>query len=85
MLRGDLSQLPVGVRDFVEHSDHLCQPEGIHICEGTEVKNTATFGLLEEQGPFQKFPKYKYCSLAHTDPKDVAQVENRLVIVILLQ
>lgn len=55
---GDLGQLPAGVRDFVEHSARLCQPEGIHICDGTEAENTAILTLLEEQGLIRKLPKY---------------------------
>ena len=40
-------------------SAHLCQPEGIHICDGTEAENTAILALLEEQGLIRKLPKYK--------------------------
>uniref|UniRef100_F6ZWS0 phosphoenolpyruvate carboxykinase (GTP) n=1 Tax=Equus caballus TaxID=9796 RepID=F6ZWS0_HORSE len=78
---GDLGQLPAGVRDFVEHSARLCQPEGIHICDGTEAENTAILTLLEEQGLIRKLPKYNNCWLARTDPKDVARVESKTVIV----
>lgn len=58
VLSGDLGQLPAGVRDFVEHSARLCQPESIHICDGTEAENTATLTLLEQQGLIRKLPKY---------------------------
>lgn len=81
MLSGNLSQLPAGVRDFVERSAHLCQPEGIHICDGTEAENAATLALLEEQGLIRKLPKYENCWLARTDPKDVARVESKTVTV----
>ncbi|NP_083270.2 phosphoenolpyruvate carboxykinase [GTP], mitochondrial [Mus musculus] len=81
VLSGDMSQLPAGVRDFVARSAHLCQPEGIHICDGTEAENTAILALLEEQGLIRKLPKYKNCWLARTDPKDVARVESKTVIV----
>ncbi|XP_034354901.1 phosphoenolpyruvate carboxykinase [GTP], mitochondrial [Arvicanthis niloticus] len=81
VLSGDMNQLPAGVRDFVERSAHLCQPEGIHICDGTEAENTATLALMEEQGLIRKLPKYENCWLARTDPKDVARVESKTVIV----
>lgn len=58
VLNGNLGQLPAGVRDFVERSARLCQPEGIHICDGTEAENTATLALMEQQGLIQKLPKY---------------------------
>lgn len=81
MLSGDLGQLPAGVRDFVERSARLCRPEGVHICDGTEAENAATLALLEQQGLIRKLPKYKNCWLARTDPKDVARVESKTVIV----
>ncbi|XP_049754673.1 phosphoenolpyruvate carboxykinase [GTP], mitochondrial isoform X1 [Elephas maximus indicus] len=81
VLSGDLGQLPEGVRDFVERSARLCQPEGIHICDGTEAENTAILTLLEQQGLVRKLPKYSNCWLARTDPKDVARVESKTVIV----
>lgn len=42
----------------MERSARLCQPEGIHICDGTEAENTATLALLEKQGLIRKLPKY---------------------------
>ncbi|XP_060247151.1 phosphoenolpyruvate carboxykinase [GTP], mitochondrial isoform X2 [Meriones unguiculatus] len=85
VLSGDMGQLPAAVRDFVERSAHLCQPEGIHICDGTEAENTAILALLEKQGLIRKLPKYKNCWLTRTDPKDVARVESKTVIVTPLQ
>lgn len=58
MLSGDLGQLPTRVRDFVERSARLCQPEGIHVCDGTEAENTAILALLEQQGLIRKLSKY---------------------------
>ncbi|XP_075805339.1 phosphoenolpyruvate carboxykinase [GTP], mitochondrial isoform X1 [Microtus pennsylvanicus] len=81
VLSGDLGQLPAGVRDFVARSARLCQPESIHICDGSEAENTATLALLEQQGLIRKLPKYENCWLARTDPKDVARVESKTVIV----
>lgn len=81
VLSGDLGQLPAGVQDFVERSARLCQPESIHICDGTEAENTAILTLLEQQGLIRKLPKYNNCWLARTDPKDVARVESKTVIV----
>lgn len=58
VLHGDLGQLPEGVRKYVERSARLCQPLGIHICDGTEAENTATLNLLEQQGLIRRLPKY---------------------------
>ncbi|XP_057642184.1 phosphoenolpyruvate carboxykinase [GTP], mitochondrial isoform X1 [Chionomys nivalis] len=81
VLSGDLGQLPAGVQDFVARSARLCQPESIHICDGSEAENAATLALLEQQGLIRKLPKYENCWLARTDPKDVARVESKTVIV----
>lgn len=81
VLSGELGQLPAGVRDFVARSARLCQPESIHICDGSEAENAATLALLEQQGLIRKLPKYKNCWLARTDPRDVARVESKTVIV----
>ncbi|XP_044521163.1 phosphoenolpyruvate carboxykinase [GTP], mitochondrial [Gracilinanus agilis] len=81
VISGDLGQLPAKVRDFVERSARLCQPEGIHICDGSEAENDATLALLEREGLIRKLSKYDNCWLARTDPKDVARVESKTVIV----
>ncbi|XP_051836468.1 phosphoenolpyruvate carboxykinase [GTP], mitochondrial [Antechinus flavipes] len=78
---GDLGQLPAKVRDFVERSARLCQPEGIHICDGSETENDSILALLEREGLVRKLSKYDNCWLARTDPKDVARVESKTVIV----
>uniref|UniRef100_A0A8C5K5I6 phosphoenolpyruvate carboxykinase (GTP) n=1 Tax=Jaculus jaculus TaxID=51337 RepID=A0A8C5K5I6_JACJA len=64
-----------------ERSAHLCQPEDVHICDGSEAENTATLALLKQQGLIRKLSKYDNCWLARTDPKDVARVESKMVIV----
>ncbi|CAM4646832.1 phosphoenolpyruvate carboxykinase [GTP], mitochondrial [Caretta caretta] len=78
---GDLSRLPGRLRAFVEHGVRLCQPENIHVCDGSEAENGAILGLLEAEGVIKQLGKYENCWLARTDPKDVARVESKTVIV----
>ncbi|XP_062925743.1 phosphoenolpyruvate carboxykinase, cytosolic [GTP]-like [Mobula hypostoma] len=81
VVRGDLNRLTPAVRHFVEESAKLCQPASIHICDGSEKENRQLLSLMEEQGMIKRLHKYQNCWLARTDPKDVARVESRTVIV----
>ncbi|KAG7272062.1 hypothetical protein CRUP_025999 [Coryphaenoides rupestris] len=78
---GDLGDLSAAVRDFVEASAAMCQPDAVHICDGSEEENRAVLAHLEEQGVIKKLHKYHNCWLARTDPRDVARVESKTVIV----
>ncbi|KAM9800846.1 phosphoenolpyruvate carboxykinase, cytosolic [GTP] isoform X1 [Syngnathus typhle] len=81
VLQGELSALSPPVREFVEANVTLCQPDALHICDGSDEENRAILAQLEEQGLIKKLPKYHNCWLARTDPRDVARVESRTVIV----
>ncbi|XP_077459615.1 phosphoenolpyruvate carboxykinase, cytosolic [GTP] [Stigmatopora argus] len=81
VLQGELNSLSPAVRDFVEANVALCQPDALHICDGSDEENRAVLAQLEEQGSVKKLPKYHNCWLARTDPRDVARVESRTVIV----
>lgn len=81
VLNGDLDHLPNHVRDFVVSGARLCQPDNIHICNGTKEENDSILSLLQKEGMIKPLPKYENCWLARTDPKDVARVESKTVIV----
>jgi len=77
---GDLNKLPPKVKQYVEDKAALCQPENIHICDGSDAENTQLLNLLQRAGQIKPLPKYENCWLARTDPKDVARVESKTVI-----
>ncbi|XP_005990652.1 phosphoenolpyruvate carboxykinase, cytosolic [GTP] isoform X2 [Latimeria chalumnae] len=81
LLQGDASSLNPALREFIESSARLCQPDNIHICDGSEEENKRILALLEEQGTIKRLSKYENCWLARTDPRDVARIESRTVIV----
>ncbi|XP_030585381.1 phosphoenolpyruvate carboxykinase, cytosolic [GTP] [Archocentrus centrarchus] len=81
ILQGDLNTLSTAVREFVETNVTLCQPDSVHICDGSDEENLAILTQLEEQGMIKKLSKYENCWLARTDPRDVARVESKTVIV----
>ncbi|KAK6471676.1 phosphoenolpyruvate carboxykinase [Huso huso] len=81
VLQGDLGALSPALRDFIEQSARLCQPDSLHICDGSEEESRRVLALLEEQGMIKKLTQYENCWLARTDPRDVARVESKTVIV----
>uniref|UniRef100_A0A3Q3X7U3 Phosphoenolpyruvate carboxykinase, cytosolic [GTP] n=1 Tax=Mola mola TaxID=94237 RepID=A0A3Q3X7U3_MOLML len=81
ILQGDLSALGPAVKEFVESSVSLCQPDSLHICDGSDEENRTILTQLEEQGMIKRLRKYENCWLARTDPRDVARVESKTVIV----
>ncbi|PKU44456.1 phosphoenolpyruvate cytosolic [Limosa lapponica baueri] len=81
VVQGDLQSLPPEARDFIESNAKLCQPESIHICDGSEEENKKILDIMVEQGMIKKLSKYENCWLALTDPRDVARIESKTIIV----
>ncbi|NXK32866.1 PCKGC protein, partial [Piprites chloris] len=81
VVQGDLESLPPEARDFIETNAKLCQPENIHICDGSEEENKKILDIMVEQGMIKKLSKYENCWLALTDPRDVARIESKTVII----
>ncbi|XP_064023512.1 phosphoenolpyruvate carboxykinase, cytosolic [GTP] [Pogoniulus pusillus] len=81
VVQGDLDSFPPEARDFIESNAKLCQPESIHICDGSEEENKKILDIMVEQGMIKKLSKYENCWLALTDPRDVARVESKTVII----
>ncbi|NXO77044.1 PCKGC protein, partial [Sitta europaea] len=81
VVQGDLESLSREARDFIETNAKLCQPECIHICDGSEEENKKILDIMVEQGMIKKLNKYENCWLALTDPRDVARIESKTVII----
>ncbi|NWX66805.1 PCKGC protein, partial [Promerops cafer] len=81
VIQGDLESLSPEARDFIETNAKLCQPECIHICDGSEEENRRILDIMVEQGMIKKLNKYENCWLALTDPRDVARIESKTVII----
>ncbi|NXP34844.1 PCKGC protein, partial [Leiothrix lutea] len=81
VVQGDLESLSPEARDFIETNAKLCQPECIHICDGSEEENKRILDIMVEQGMIKKLNKYENCWLALTDPRDVARIESKTVII----
>ncbi|XP_029469625.1 phosphoenolpyruvate carboxykinase, cytosolic [GTP] isoform X2 [Rhinatrema bivittatum] len=81
VVQGELNSLTPEVRDFIQSNAALCQPESIHICDGSEEENKKILNLMEELHMIKKLTKYENCWLALTDPRDVARIESKTVII----
>ncbi|NXY20893.1 PCKGC protein, partial [Atrichornis clamosus] len=81
VVQGDLESLSPEAKDFIETNAKLCQPECIHICDGSEEENKKILDIMVEQGMIKKLNKYENCWLALTDPRDVARIESKTVII----
>ena len=80
VIYGSVSRLTPGVKAFVEESVALCQPDQVHICDGSEMENKMLLKLMVEAGTIVPLPKYENCWLARTNPADVARVESKTFI-----
>ena len=69
VIQGSLDSLPQAVRKFVEGNAQLCQPEYIHICDGSEEEYGQLLAHMQEEGVIRKLKKYDNCWLALTDPR----------------
>lgn len=58
VVQGDLKQLAPSVRKYVEEKAKICQPENIHICDGTEQENNKLLQMLQREGVIKPLPKY---------------------------
>ncbi len=76
----NLNKLPRNLRAYVEEQARLCQPESIHLCDGSDSENISMLQLLQQEGRIQKLEHMNNCWLTCTDPKDVARVESRTFI-----
>ncbi|XP_063819552.1 phosphoenolpyruvate carboxykinase, cytosolic [GTP] [Pseudophryne corroboree] len=81
MTKGNLNSLCPDVVDFIATYTRICLPENIHICDGSEEENKKFLHQMEESGMIKRLHKYENCWLALTDPRDVARIESRTVIV----
>jgi len=48
----------VQVRAYIQETTSLCEPQNIHICDGTETENSLLLRLMVQQGTIQALPKY---------------------------
>lgn len=80
VVNGNVRCLSPKVRSFLEDTIILCQPQNVHICDGSDQEQNMLIKLMLEQGTIVNLPKYENCFLARTNPDDVARVESKTFI-----
>ena len=53
------AKLPKKVEQFVQEKAKLCQPDRVHICDGSQAENEFFLKLMEKQGMAIQLPKYE--------------------------
>lgn len=73
----DLSQLPPKVSAFVETITHLCVPDHVYLCDGSQEEFNKLMDLLVKAGTCIPLSPEKRpgCFAAFTDPADTARAE----------
>ncbi|GJQ76589.1 GTP binding protein [Trypoxylus dichotomus] len=77
---GNLKNLSPKVRQFIEDNVALCQPDEVHICDGSDKENKQILSLLQKRGVVLPLKKYENCWLTRTNPADTARVESKTFI-----
>lgn len=57
VLYGRWSDLPKKVQHYVEDNVKLCQPDTIHICDGSDRENQMLLYILQRDGMIRPLPK----------------------------
>ncbi|MDA8080827.1 MAG: phosphoenolpyruvate carboxykinase (GTP) [Actinomycetota bacterium] len=67
---------------WVNEIEKWCEPDSVHWCDGSSEEYDQLAQLLVEKGTFRKLSEAKRPNsyLAHSDPADVARVEDRTFI-----
>ena len=47
------------IQAFIEECVKLCQPNDVHICDGSLQENEQMLKILEARGTIEKLPKYE--------------------------
>ena len=55
---GDFNALPKKVQEFVRENAILCQPDQIHICDGSEAENKMNIEFLIKRGAAEPLSKH---------------------------
>lgn len=75
VVQGDLDSFSPEARDFIESNAKLCQPESIHICDGSEEENKKILDIMVEHGMIKKLRKYENWWVAWRKSNIISQLQ----------
>lgn len=81
VIHGDAAKLQPKVKAFLEDGVKLCNPDNVHICDGTQPELDHLLGIMQKAGMIKKLKKYENCWITLTDPADVARVESKTYVI----
>lgn len=77
---GNFEKLSEKVQSFIAENAQLCQPDEIHICDGSEIEAAGLTNTLVKNGTAHKLSQMDNCFAVRTNPADVARVESKTLI-----
>ncbi|XP_047127738.1 phosphoenolpyruvate carboxykinase, cytosolic [GTP] isoform X1 [Hydra vulgaris] len=80
VINGEFNSLPLSVKCFVLSKIQLCQPDNLHICDGSDVEAKKFAEQLVKSGTAIELRKHINSYAVRTNPLDVARVESKTVI-----
>jgi len=80
VVHGNFESLAPKVQEFVVERVKWCEPNELHICDGSDQEFKSLIEGLVKIGAAEKLDKYDNCYACRTNPADVARVESRTVI-----
>ena len=54
----NLESLSPNIRQYISEQVKVCEPDQIHVCDGSEKENQALLDKLQRDGRLQKLSKY---------------------------
>ena len=60
VIHGSLDWLTPEAREYVVEKARLCQPENIHVCDGSEAENAALVDQMVRAGTLKKITSDKF-------------------------
>lgn len=54
----EVSSLSPKIQKYIEEQVKVCQPDSVHVCDGSEAENQALLSILEKAGRIKKLQEY---------------------------
>ncbi len=55
----NIKKLPASVFEYIQEKAEICQPDQVHVCDGSEEEYKGLLKILEEQGSIKRLENNK--------------------------